>query len=80
MQLWWRARSFESSEYAQVFVNDGTDHLVLQINNGQDDNVYHYADIDLSAYSMVSNFTIRFEAHMSNTGDYLYIDDLVVRK
>jgi len=48
------------------------------VDNGQDDNTYHYADIDLSGYGMVSNFQVSFEAHMSETNDYFYIDDIEI--
>ena len=78
LRLWWKAKSFEGSEYALVLIYDGSWRQVLRVDNGQDDNAYHYADIDLSSYAMVSNFQISFEAHMSGTGDYFYIDDIEI--
>jgi len=76
LQFYWRADSFEGQEYAQVRVNDGAWHEVLRVDNGQDDNTYHSIDIDLSGYAMTSNFQVQVEAHMGDTGDYFYIDDL----
>jgi hypothetical protein len=78
LQLWWKADSWEGSEYATISVNDGAWHTVLTVSNGQDDNTYHYADIDLSSYSMVSNFQVRIESHMGDTSDYFYVDDIVI--
>ena len=78
LTFWWKAYSFESGEYATVEVNDGTWHTVLTVNDGQDDYIYHPADIDLSSYNMVSNFQVRIASHMSNTGDYFYIDDIKI--
>jgi len=76
LQFWWKANSFESGETGVVKVYDGSWHTVLTVNNGEDDNVYHYADIDLSAYNMVGDFQVQAESHMSGNQDYFYIDDL----
>ena len=78
LQFWWKANSFESGENAQVIVNDGTNHVVWQVNDGQDNDVYNYADLDLSAYNMIANFVVQFDANMSGTGDYFYVDDLKI--
>jgi hypothetical protein len=78
LRLWWKANSFESGETAVVEVNDGAWRTVLTVSDGQDNNVYQYADIDLSGYQMVSNFQVRVRAALSNTSDYFYVDDLQV--
>ena len=36
-------------------------------------------DIDLSPYTMSSQFYIAFDAQMSGTGDYFYVDDLLIK-
>ena len=36
-------------------------------------------DIDLSPYTMSSEFYIAFDSEMSGTGDYFYVDDLLVK-
>jgi hypothetical protein len=46
--------------------------------DGEDDNVYRFWDFDLSAYPLTSTFWIAFDANMSNTGDYFYVDYLWV--
>ena len=74
----WKANSFEIGETATIEVNDGTWHTVQTVIDGQDDNAYHSANIDLSGYNMVSNFQIRVAAHMSATNDYFYIDNLII--
>lgn len=43
-----------------------------------DDNRYHYYTIYLSPYGLTSTFWIAFDANMSNTLDYFYIDDIQV--
>lgn len=78
LQLWWKAYSFEAGETAKVEIYDGTWRTVLTVSDGQDDNRYHYADLDLSAYQMVSNFQVRVRAQMSNTADYFYVDDIQI--
>ncbi len=78
LQFYWKAASFERGEHAYVGVYDGSWHTVLTIDNGEDDGNYHYADIDISSYTMGSNFQIAFQSDMSGNGDYFYIDDLVV--
>ncbi len=75
-----RARSFEGADYATVVINDGANHEVLRVIDGQDTDTYVAVDIDLSGFNMTSNFTIRFESHMGNndTGDQFYIENIEV--
>jgi GH35 family endo-1,4-beta-xylanase len=73
LTFYWKARSFEGGETVTVKVYDGSSHTVLTVINGQDDNTYHPADIDLSSYNMTSDFQIEVASSMS-TSDYFYID------
>ena len=76
LQLRWKAEDFEADENATVEVYDGTWHTVLTVSDGQDDAAWHLADIDLSSYSMTSNFQVRIKSNMSDTSDLFYVDDL----
>lgn len=80
LQFWWRARSFEGSEKAYIKVRDGgsTWHTVMTVRNGNDNNTWRFADIDLSSYNMVNGFRIAFQAGMSGSGDQFYIDKIEV--
>lgn len=81
LQFWAKARSFEGGETAECLISpNGTDWTAVQTwVNGDDDNVYHFFDIDLSAYTLTSQFWVAFQANMSGTKDYLYIDDLKIK-
>ncbi len=78
LKFWWKGNSFESGETSTVEIYDGAWQTVLTVNDGDDDNAYHLADIDLSSYSMVADFQIRVKSNMSGTGDYFYIDYLCI--
>ena len=67
---------YDFGETATVEVYDGTWHTVLTVSDGQDDAAWHLADIDLSSYSMTSNFQVRIKSNMSDTSDLFYVDDL----
>ena len=77
LQFWAKADSFEGSEYAVCNIYDGVAWYTVETwTDEDDDNLYHFYDIDLSGYNMSSQFYVAFDAQMG-TGDYLYIDDLV---
>jgi hypothetical protein len=79
LQFWAKANSFESDEYVDCFVYDGVDwHIVQTWEDGDDDNIYRFYDIDLSGYNMSDEFYIAFDTEMSDDDDYLYIDDMAV--
>ncbi|MGC8877982.1 MAG: hypothetical protein ACP5R2_02010, partial [Anaerolineae bacterium] len=79
LQFSWKADSFEGQEYALVEIYDGsTWRQLLRVDNGQDDNIYHSEDIDLSSYTMTSSLQLRFRSQMSGTNDYFYVDDVVI--
>jgi len=78
LQFWAKANSFEGAENAQLLVssNGSTWTTVKTWVNGDDDNVYHFWDFDLSAYSLTSTFWIAFDSNMGQTSDQLYVDDV----
>jgi len=80
LQFWAKADSFETGENAQLLVSsNGTTWTAVKTwVDGEDDNVYRFWDFDLSAYSLTGTFWIAFDANMSGTGDYLYVDYLWV--
>src|SRR4030042_1349814 len=73
-----KVRSFESGETATCLVSsNGVDWTTAYTwTDADSDNNYHYYDIDLTPYNLTSQFRIAFNAHMSGTGDYFYVDDL----
>ncbi|MFH1647982.1 MAG: hypothetical protein ABID71_09975, partial [Chloroflexota bacterium] len=80
LRFWAKANSFEAGETAQALISpNGTDWTVVYTwVNGDDDNVYRFYDIDLSAFSLTSQFWIAFQANLSSTFDYFYVDDIQV--
>ena len=42
------------------------------------DNTYKFVDIDLSGFTMSSQFSAAFDANMNHKGDKLFIDDIQV--
>jgi hypothetical protein len=78
LQFWAKANSFEAGDFAECLVSpDDTNWTTVKTwVDGDDDNVYHFCDIDLSGFTMSSEFWIAFDAQMSASDDYLYIDDL----
>lgn len=78
LKFWWKARSFETGETATVEIYDGSWHTVLNVGLIQSDDTYHFADINLSNYNMVSDFQIRAASHMGGIGDYFYVDDIEI--
>lgn len=76
--FWLRLRSFESSDTCLVRVTSGSTTLASRtFVDGEDDNVYHRYEFDLSGASGV--VTVEFDANMSATSDYAYVDDVEVR-
>jgi hypothetical protein len=80
LQFQAKAYSFEAGETAACLVSsNGTGWTTMQTwVDGNDDNIYHFYDIDLSGFTMSSQFYIAFDANMSGTGDYLYIDNIKI--
>lgn len=82
LQFWAKANSFEGDEEAQCLISaNGSDWTAVKTwVNGDDDNTYHYYDIDLSSYDLSSQFWIAFDANMGAANDQFYIDDLAVAR
>jgi len=80
LQFWAKAKSFEPGETATASVSpDGATWFTVRTwVDGEDDKVYRFEDIDLSSYSMTSEFWIAFDAEMSSSNDYFWVDDLKI--
>jgi hypothetical protein len=80
LQFWAKADSFEAGEAAYCLVSsNGTDWTTVRTwVNGDDDDVYRFHDVDLSPYSMTSEFWIAFDAEMGNAQDLFYVDYVTV--
>ncbi len=78
LHLQWKANSFETGETAVIEFYDGTSwNTVLTISDGQDDNAYHAADLDLSSYTLTgTNQQVRIRSLMTDVDDELFIDEL----
>ncbi len=82
LQFWAKANLFEAGETARCLISpNGTDWTPVRtwVDVVDDDNIYYFNDIDLSPYTLSSEFWIAFEANMSGTGDYFYVDALQIR-
>ncbi len=82
LQFWAKASSFETGEFATLSVSsdDVNWTAVKTWQDGDDDDAYHFYDIDLSSFTMSNEFWVGFDAQMSDTSDYLWVDDIKVVK
>lgn len=80
LQFWAKLNEFESGDVATCNVSsDGVNwYTVFTLTNANDDNSYHYYDIDLTDYGLSSGFWISFSSGMNSADDYLYVDDVSV--
>jgi len=76
--FYWKAFHWEAGDRAAVMIYDGAWHNILAKSDGDDDNLWHFADIDLSIYNMISDFQIKVIQYCRQTGDYFYIDNLEI--
>jgi hypothetical protein len=78
VQFWSKAESFEGGENAAFLVrSDGGSWTTVKTwTAAEADGTYHFNDLDLSPYTMASNFRLRFDANMGDTNDFFYVDDL----
>ena len=78
LTFWAKVSSFEGSDTASVLVSsDGVNYTTVKVfTSSVSDNNYHAYDIDLSGFTMTSNFRIAFDANMSASNDYFYVDDI----
>ena len=77
-----RVTSFEAGDTAIVEVSpDGVSFTTVKTFTSADsDDTYHFVDIDLSSFTMSSQFFIAFDGIMNATQDKWYIDDIVVKE
>ena len=80
ISLYAKVNSFEGSDSAVFLVSsDGANwHTLKTFTELDSDNTYHYYEFDLTPYGLTSNFWIAFDAEMSSTNDYLYVDDIKI--
>ena len=80
LQFQAKASSFDAGETATCSVStDGVAFTVVRIwEDGEDDDVYRFEDIDLSSFAMTSTFEIACASNMSGPGDLFFVDDLKV--
>ncbi len=80
LQFWAKAYNFGSGQTATMSVSpDNVTWTEVRVwRQGEDDNVYRFEDIDLSSFSMTSQFWIRFASHMSGTSNYFWVDAIQV--
>jgi hypothetical protein len=80
LRFWARLNDFEAGDVATCNVSsDGVNwNTVLTLTNANDDNTYHYYDIDLTDYGLTNEFWIAFSSGMNSADDYLYVDDISI--
>jgi len=80
LTFWAKVRSFESSDKALVRVSsDGVTFTTVKVFTSADgNNTYRYYDLDLTSFAMTATFSIAFDAEMSSTGDYWFIDNIQI--
>jgi hypothetical protein len=78
LRFWAKVNGFETGDVARCQVSsNGTDwQTVYTWGNANDDNTYHYYDIDLSGFSLTANFWIAFSAAMDEPDDYFCVDNI----
>lgn len=80
LQLWAKVDSLEGADYVEALVSpDYTSWTAVKTWTSADsDNAYHFVDIDLSPYTMTSEFWIAFNSGMNSGNDRFYVDDLKI--
>jgi hypothetical protein len=81
LQLWAKVDKFESGDevYCRVSPDDINWTTVKTWTNADDDNTYHFYDIDLSTQAPYSSeFWISFASGMDHKNDHFYVDDLLI--
>lgn len=78
VQFWAKAASFNPGDNATLSVSpDGIIFTTVRTWTSTDaDSIYRYEDIDISSFSMTSNFRIVFDANMTNASNNFYVDDI----
>ena len=81
VRFWAKADSFEPTETSSALIstNGGGDWVILETwEEGDDDDIYHYYEYEITHYGLTADVIIAFDAEMSWKEDYFYIDDLEV--
>jgi len=78
LSFWSRVRSFEGSDQASVQVSrDGESWTTVKLfQNGDDDNTYHFHELEIPEELIGGMLSVRFEASMSSNNDFWYLDDV----
>lgn len=79
-QFWAKANAFNTGDTAtfQVSSDGVTWNTVKTWVSTDADDVYRFYNLDLSPYAMTSEFWIAFQANMTNTSNYFWVDDLEI--
>lgn len=85
LSYWWAmAEAFESGDYSDVWIWDGSWHELRERNRSYAYGGYLKDEIDLSGYNMIENFTIRFGAYLysfwGGNDERFYVDDVKVSR
>jgi hypothetical protein len=72
--------NFEGGDYAYCRVSSDnlTWHTVYTWDNKDDDNTWHFFNINITPYGLTGDVRIAFVAAMDKEDDYLYIDDVSI--
>ncbi|MEM1060427.1 MAG: fibronectin type III domain-containing protein [Verrucomicrobiota bacterium] len=73
----WKAKSLEGDDIANVLVFDGTWHVVFSAADGDDDQIWRAANIDLSGFGAITEVQVQLDA--SGSGDSFFIDAIDIR-
>lgn len=78
VQFWAKGVNFNPGDNATLSVSpDGVTFTAVRTWTSADaDGIYRYEDIDISSFSMTTNFYIAFDANMTSTANDFYVDDL----
>ena len=77
LQFWAKTDSFKGGDYECRVSPNSTEWTTVKTWTG--DNAYHFVDIDISPYTMSSQFWVEFRTAAGNDNkDYLYIDELMI--
>jgi chitinase len=78
IRYWFKGYGMDFGDSAVVEFYDGSWNVIQTMIDGEDDDIWHYADIDLSSYNMNSGNKVQVRAIMNSNKDDYYIDDLEI--
>jgi hypothetical protein len=78
LQLWAKVDDFECDEFAAAgFSYDGITWTPLKIwTDADDDDTYHYVEIDLTQFLPANVIFLSFDAQMGQVQDRFFVDDI----